>query len=1145
MMNNLYFQLDGDKSAFVRLVSKISRIMKLTLFLVCLSISMSFAMTTNAQNASLSLKMLDQSIKEVLEEIESRTDLHFFYNGKLVDVNQLISVDVKEKDVFTTLDHIFKNSNIKYKVVGKDIILSVKGTGQESGQDKKTIIGTVVDEKGLPIIGANVVEKGTTNGTITDIDGKFSISLGENAVLVVSFIGFNAQDVLVGDELNQTITLKEDTQALEEIVVVGYGVSKKSHLTGSVGSIKMDEDVVGRPSVEVGQSLYGKIAGVQVIGGSGQPGSSSSIQIRGINSISASSSPLVVIDGVAVPDYDMNLINNADIESIEILKDASSSAIYGSRGANGVVLITTKSGKTEKPKVNINYLFGVQKLMKKIDVMISAEYAQAYMDAAQNGWVDKGGDPNAPNTIEARKEYKYTWPEAFEHPETLYDTDWQDVVFDAAPMHKLDANISGKSEKSDYLISAGYVNQAGIMLDSDYRKYSLSLKLNTHINKYLDVGGSMSLNYGDEKEVYWRTAEWAVQYPSIFPVYTKDGFLGCNSYLPGFENYNTILFRPNMGHPLYMQNNDANRYTLNTIGSAYVSLNILPGLKFKSSFNYYLKRIDYSNYEAKDHDLGEAYYTPGQMTVDQSRKWNYTFQNLMTYDKSWKDHELSFLLGFEYNKNDYYQTSQARRDYDNDLLHALSAGKTILSSSDVITKNTLISYFARINYNYKGRYMLSVAFRRDGSSRYAPNKKWGNFPSVSLGWLVSEEDFMKKVDWIYMLKLRTSYGLTGNDNFDDYVWIAKLKQAKIAFGNNMTTSYYPSNITNPDLKWERTQQFNVGLDWGILKSRIQLGLDYYYSTSDGLLLDVPVPAVTGFSSIFTNIGKLENKGVEFNISTYNVDNKNFSWNTNFNISKNKNKILELGPDNAPMVFTPDSYGGMQKINMVGHSVFNFYGYKYDGVYMNQKEIDNDPAHYETAKPGDGRYMDVNKDGILNADDRTLIGDPNPKFIWGLTNNFKYKNFDLSILLQGAHDFAIYDDNAHRSLMYHEGRNFLEEVTDRWRSEENPGDGYHYRLSVDLGEYEKRPPSLWVDHASYFRLKSITFGYTLPDNIVKKMNMQFVRLYFNGLNLFTVTNTDVWDPESFRGDASDASARGVMGNIYPSSKVFSFGVNVGF
>lgn len=1143
MMNNLYFQLDGDKSTFVRLVSKISRIMKLTLFLVCLSISMSFAMTTNAPSTSLSFKATDQSIKEVLELIESQTDFHFFYNSKLVDVSRVISVDIEDEDLISVLENVFKDSSIGYKVVGKDVILSLKNLSQ--GQDGKTVTGTVVDENGLPVIGANIVEKGTANGTITDIDGRFSISVGKNAVLVVSFIGFNVQDVPVEGKSNLTIALKEDTQALEEVVVVGYGVSKKSHLTGSVGSVKMDEDVVGRPAVEVGQSLYGKVAGVQVIGGSGEPGSSSSIQIRGVNSISASSAPLVVIDGVAVPDYDMNLINNADVESIEILKDASSAAIYGSRGANGVVLITTKSGKTEKPRVNINYLFGVQKLLKKIDVMNSREYAEAYMDAAQNGWVDSGGDPNAPNTIEARGAYKYTWPEAFEHPESLYDIDWQDVVFDAAPMHKLDANISGKSEKSDYLISAGYVNQAGILLDSDYKKYSLSLKLNTHINKYLDVGGNMSLNYGDQKEVYWRTAEWAVQYPSVFPVYAENGLLGCNSYLPGFEKYNTILFRPNMGHPLYMKNNDANRQILNTIGSAYVSLNLLPGLKFKSSFNYYLKRNDYNNYEAKDHDLGEAYYTQGQMTVDQARKWNYTFQDLLTYDKSWGNHEFSFLLGFEFNKNDYYKTSQSRRDYDNDLLHALSAGKTVLSSSDVITKNTLMSYFARVNYNYKGRYMLSAAFRRDGSSRFAPNNKWGNFPSISLGWLVTEEDFMKKMDWINMLKLRVSYGLTGNDHFQDYVWVAKLNQSKIAFGNNLTTSYYPSNITNPDLKWERTQQLNVGLDWGVLKSRIQVGLDYYYSTSDGLLLNVPVPAITGYSSIFTNIGKLENKGVEFNITTQNIDNKDFSWSTNFNISKNKNKILELGPSGASMIFTPSSFGGMQKINEVGHSVFNFYGYQYDGVYMSQEEIDADPAHYKTARPGDGRYVDVNKDGVLDAGDRTLIGDPNPKFIWGFTNNFKYKDFDLSFLFQGAHDFAIYDDNAHRSLMYHEGRNFLKEVTNRWRSEENPGDGEHYRLSVDLGEYEKRGSSLWIDRTSYIRLKSLTFGYTLPKNISKIASLQFVRFYFNALNLFTITGTDVWDPESFRGDASDASARGVMGNIYPSSKVFSFGVNVGF
>ena len=735
----------GSPIPLINTKTKLGRAMKLT-SIALFVFSTGVWASVHSQNMRVNIHLNNTKTQTVLEEIEKQTDYLFIYNTKEVDLNREVSISAQDETVSKVLSTIFDGTNISYAMEGSNIMLMEKpSTESIPQQDTRQITGTVVDAAGVPVIGANVMVKGTTNGTITDIDGKFMLEVAEDAILQVSYIGYTNQEITVGNQSVLKIALKEDTQALDEVVVVGYGVSKKSHLTGSVGSVKMDEDVVGRPSVEVGQSLYGKIAGVQVIGGSGQPGSSSSIQIRGINSISAGSSPLVVIDGVAVPDYDMNLINNADVESIEILKDASSSAIYGSRGANGVILISTKSGKTEKPRVNVNYLFGVQKVIKKIDVMNSAEYAQAYIDAAQNGWVDKGGDPNAPNTIEARGEYKYTWPEAFEHPETLYNADWQDVVFDAAPMHKLDANISGKSQKSDYLISAGYVNQQGIMLDSDYKKYSLSLKLNTHVNKYLDVGGSMNLNYGDEKEIYWRTAEWAVQYPSIFPVYTEGGYLGCNSYMPGFENYNTILFRPNMGHPLYMQNNDANRYTLNTIGNVYASLNLLPGLKFKSAFNYYLKRIDYSNYEAKDHDLGESYYTPGQMTVDQSRKWNYTSQNLLTYDKSWNEHELSLLLGFEYNRNDYYKTSQSRRDYDNDLLHALSAGKTILSSSDVITKNTLISYLARVNYSYNGRYMLSAAFRRDGSSRFASNNKWGNFPSISLGWLASEESFIKKL----------------------------------------------------------------------------------------------------------------------------------------------------------------------------------------------------------------------------------------------------------------------------------------------------------------------------------------------------------------------------------------------------------------
>lgn len=1143
MINSLHPQLVGDKFTYIELTSKITRVMKLTLFLICFSINAFCASVSNAQNTNLTLKVTDESIGAILERIEGQTDYHFFYNSKLVDMNRTISVDVRDKEVAEVLHQIFKHSNIQYKIVGQDIILS--GEEPAPSQKKRKVTGVVTDARGESIIGANIVEMGSSNGTITDIEGAYSLEVADNATLLFSYIGYVSKEIPVGGQRVVHVKLVEDTQALEEVVVVGYGIQKKSHLTGAVGSVKMEDDIAGRPAVEVGQSLYGKIPGVQVLGGSGQPGASSSIQIRGINSVSASSAPLIVIDGVAVPDYDMNLINNSDVESIEILKDASSAAIYGSRGANGVILIATKKGKTERPKVSLNYLFGVQKLMDKIPVMNSAEYAQAYIDAAQNGWVDKGGDPTAPNTIAARGAYKYTWPTAFESPETLLDTDWYDAVFNTSPMHKVDANISGRSEKTDYVLSVGYVNQDGIMLNSGYKKYSISMNVNSKINKWLEVGGSMNLNYGEEQEVYWRTPEWTVQYPTFYPVYAENGYLGCNSYLPGFENYNSIIFRPNLGHPLFNLNNDIQHQTFNNLGSAYASLTLLPGLKFKSAFNFYFKRRDDSNYEAKDHGLGEAYYTVASMTVDQAKKLNYTSQNLLTYDKSFGAHELSVLLGFEYNKNDYYKTSQARRDYDNDLLHALSAGKTVTTSSDVIAKNTLISYFGRVNYSYQNKYMLSAAFRRDGSSRFAPNNKWGNFPSLSVGWMASEEKFMKPVDWISMLKLRASYGLTGNDNFGDYIWVGKLTQAKITFGNNLESSYYPSGITNYDLKWERTQQINMGVDVGFLKGRLLLNLDYYYSVSDGLLLNVPIPAVTGFSSVFKNVGKLENQGLELNVTSYNITNKNFTWSTNFNISGNRNKILELGPDGAPMIFSPESYGGMQKINKVGESVFNFYGYKYDGVYMNQAEIDNDPTHYATAKPGDGRYVDVNGDGVLNADDRTTLGNPNPKFIWGLTNTFKYKGFDLSFLFQGAHDFAIYDDNAHRSLMYHEGRNFLKDVVNRWRSESEPGDGYHYRLTVDLGEYEKRASSLWIDEASYIRLKSLTFGYTLPKEITQKLRLQSARVYFNGMNLFTITNVDVWDPESFRGSASDASARGVMGNSYPSSKVFSFGVNVEF
>ncbi|MCF0064625.1 TonB-dependent receptor [Dyadobacter chenwenxiniae] len=1006
-----------------------------------------------------------------------------------------------------------------------------------------TIKGKVTsptDQSGVP--GINVILKNTTSGTTTNADGGYEIQASESGVLVFSGIGYRSSEISVNDRSSIDVTLEVDTKQLNEIVVVGYGTQKKSDVTGAVGSVKMDREITSRPIVELGQALYGKIPGVQVLSSNGRPGTSSTIQIRGINSVSASSSPLVVIDGMPIPNYDLNLLSAGDIESMEVLKDASSAAIYGSRGANGVILITTKSGKEGKTKFNVNYSYGVQKVIDRIAVMNSREYAQASIDAAQNGWIESGGDPAAPNTIEARKQYKYTWPAAFDNPENLQDTDWQDVVFRTSPMQKIELNASGGNAKTNFIVSAGYVKQKGIVITSEYKKYTFNIKASSQIKKWLQVGGMLNVAYDHENEPFNRTVEWAVQYPTIYPVYGNNGYLGAPANTPGFEKYDAILFRPKNGHPLYQITDDIQHRQFNNLGNVFAQIDFLPGLRFRSSLNFFYNRIDNNNYQAVDHNLGPTYYTEGIMTVNQSRTVNYTSQNLLTYDKTFKEHSFSALAGMEYNNNEYYYTNQERRGYDNDLIKALSAGKTVFQAEDDKNRSILISYFSRLNYTFKGRYLLSASIRRDGSSRFGPNNKWGVFPSVSGGWIVSDESFLSSVKPLNNLKLRASYGFTGNDRFADYKWIGAMSQGRVAFGSNLGTTYYPGSITNPDLEWERTQQFNAGVDLGLFGNRIVLEADYYISRSDGLLLDVPVPIVSGFNSVFKNIGKLQNKGLELNLTTHNLKGA-LGWTSQLNFSRNRNKVLALGKDNAPMIYQPGF--GMESINQVGQPIFSFYGYRYDGVYMNQGQIDADPSHYASAKPGDGRYVDINGDGVLNAKDRTIIGNYAPDFIWGFTNNLTYKGFDLSVLIQGVQGSDVYDNNIHRSMLYHEGRNYYKEMTNRWRSEQEPGDGYHYKLTVDLDGYEKTASSYWIVDGSYFRVKSLTAGYTFPSGILSKLNLESLRIYVNGQNLFTHKNAPIFDPENFNGSATSATARGVTHSPYPSAKVYTFGVNIGF
>jgi TonB-linked SusC/RagA family outer membrane protein len=1084
-----------------------------------------------------------------MKYVEDNSEFVFLYKNEDLDLKKKVDVELESATIQQVLDAGFKGQQVGWEVYDRQIVIHKTDNLKLPGQavQQHTVTGVVTDQSGQPLPGVTVVVAGTTTGTVTNADGNFSLAIPDGAeTLQFSFVGMRTQEIPIEGRITFTVVMEEETIGIEEVVAIGYGTQQKRDLTGSVGSIQIDENLASRPVVDFGQAMYGKIAGVNVINSSGRPGSSSTIQIRGINSISAGSAPLVVVDGVQLPGYDLNSINSSDIESIEILKDASSASIYGSRGANGVILVTTKSGKSGKPKLQLNYSYSIQNVIRKMDVMNSYEYAEAAIDAAQNGWIEKGGDPNAPNTLAARGNLLYTWPEALEHPGNLPNTDWQDLIFRVAPLHKVNLSYSGGDNKTQYLVSGGYVNQSGIVITSEYQKYNLNLKVNSEINDWINLGGMVNSLYDHENEPYYRIVEWAVQYPAIYPVYGNNGYLGGPNSVDGFEDYYAILFRPLNGHPLFNIDQDIQHHRFTTIGNLFANLKLYKGLYFRTSINAFYKRADNTNYYPKDHNMGPSYYRTASFTSNTNRTINYTWENLLTYDKKIDNHSFTLLGGYEFNNRDYYWYQAERRDYDNDDIHYLTAGKTIYGANDAANKTTLISFLGRINYNFSDKYLFSASLRRDGSSRFGPNNKWGNFPSFAIGWRASEETFMEPLSRVSNLKLRASYGYTGNDNFADYRWISQMSQAKVAIGNNLVTSYYPSSIENPDLAWERTKQLNLGLDLGLFEQRISFEADFYNTLSDNLLLAVPIPSTSGFTSVFTNIGELRNNGFELNLTTHNIDSK-LKWTTLLNFALNRSKVMKLGPDNAPMIYGVNSFGTMQKINKVGEPLFSFYGYQYDGVYMNQAEIDADPASYPSATPGDGRYKDISGDDIINSDDRTIIGNYEPDFIWGMTNTFSYGNFHLSFLLQGSVGGEIYNDDAHRSMLYHEGRNYLGKLRDRWRSEENPGDGYHYKLTVNIDGFEKTPSSYWLDDATYFRLKDVTVGYDIPNSYTSKIGINNARLFFNGVNLFTISDAPVYDPENFvrHSGFSDPVNRGVSGASYPSAKIYSFGINVEF
>lgn len=1045
--------------------------------------------------------------------------------------------------------------------------------------------GTVKDNAGEGLAGVSVLVKnqatGKTQGTLTNSTGNFDLRLSESGTftLTASFIGF--ETIVLTNQLFETgknypyqLVLEPENKSLEQLVVVGYGSQKKRELTGAIANLSA-ASIKDQPVANLEQALIGKLPGVQVLQNTGAPGGSISVRIRGLNSISAGLDPLYVIDGFPISNdlsdlqgstdvlltpgigsfqkspNPMSSFNADDIESIEILKDAAAAAIYGSRGSNGVVLITTKKGSaTGKGRISYNTYAGVQQVTRKVDLLDAYQWSQFSYDAKNTAYLSAvpTGKITDNNTVRANANYQipseilpYLAGNA-----NLTNTDWQDAIFRSAAIQNHTLSAIGGSEKVQYYISGNYFDQDGIVIASGFKRYGLRANLLANPINRLKVGLSVNPTFSNHDLVntegpfiYDGIINNALKAAPIFPVYNPDG-----SYAINLQN--AWAFNYSGGeNPVALANEIKDKLkNVRLQGTTFAEYKILPNLSFKSLFGTDINYFGRSYYRPST--LGA--YRPVQQTAPTNPtgssqtaiSQNWIWENTLNYNFAIDKHKFNVLLGYTSQKNRTEANFVTARNFPNDAVQTLNAG-TVTAGSSTASEWSLISNIGRINYNLLDRYFVTASLRRDGSSRFGGNNKWGYFPSVSGAWVISDETFWK-TEALSEVKLRVSYGQTGNFQIPNYGAYDLLSSNNYILGAGEGTSQNGvglSQPSNPDLTWERTSQVNAGLDIGLLKNRIYLSADYYVSTTRDLLLNVPVPLNSGFSTALVNIGKVQNKGFELGITSNNLEGA-LKWKTNFNISANRNKVLQLGPENTPII----SDGGVASlyITKVGEPIGSFFGYVNGGVFKNQAEIDAYP-HYATAKPGDRKFIDVNNDGKIDANDRTSIGSFFPDFIWGLTNDFKYKNFDLSIAFQGVQGNEILNLQR-RYLLNSEGNaNQFAQAANYWKSDADPGDGDIIRANRVTNANSAQISSFHVEDGSYVRLRNVTLGYNFNSKLFGE-KVENLRLYVSGQNLHTWTKYIGYNPEA-NARPTNALSQGEDYGSYPLPRTIIAGLNLTF
>lgn len=1081
--------------------------MKLSVFLLLCTIGLAQASGSYAQKATVNLEMCNQTVKEVLDEIEEQSDFSFFFNIKHVDLDRKVSVMAKKSDIFKVLETVFAGTDVSYSVIDRKIILS---TGTKALQQAgKKITGIVVDQSGVPVIGANVVVKGTTNGTITDVDGKYALDVSNGAILQVTYIGYNPAEVKVGKDSIIRIVLHEDTQALDEVVVVGYGTQKKVNLTGAVGSVR-PEDMGDIQTNSVSSMIKGHLSGVQITQNNGKPGAGSTIRIRGMGTLGVNednsntkNNPLLVVDGQAV-DYGIETIDPNDIESVSVLKDASSAAIYGARAANGVLLITTKRGTKGIGKLSVNAYVSVQTLMKDYDVLNAEQFVMLQNEARANAGMES----------------------MFSHEPAYYGkgTNWLKEVTQLAPVQEYNVNFSKATDETNYYVSGTFFTQEGIVKNTGYDRASFRFNGDSKILPKLKVGNSVTLTWNESYGNSQPLSAAVIAAPTM-SVYKEDGSWGTST-----ENGEGNSANPMYLTELYKGHKES---MWRALANVYAEYQILDELKFKVTGG-----IDFAAQNSKKYyprvDIYGDYLDFTDQKLNDNMSLGYTWQNdyLLYFNKDWGKHHVDAMLGMSLQASQKKNNDSVVKGFlnDSEYLQVLDAGQRDWRATGGLKRWSMLSYFGNINYNFNSRYLLSFNLRADGSSRFGKENKFGYFPSGSIAWRLSEEEFMNDLSWLSNLKVRASYGSLGNQEIGLYSFSDQLDVNQwYLFGDG--TSRVPGvssvNLIDPTIKWETTTITNIGLDMGFLNNTLSLVSEFYVKNTRDILLSYPIPSTVGKGSPTVNAGKVRNTGFELEVR-YNNTFGGLWLNAALTYGYNKNEVRGLIGE-QDFITHNYSYNVVAR-SEIGHPINSIYGYVFDGIYQTEEEIKNSPE-WSKAEVGTPKFKDLNGDNKITSEDRTYIANAMPTSTLGLNLSMKYKNFDFSMFWQGDFGKDLFWGYFGGMFPMCGLRNVNSIWLDRWT-----GPGSTNEMPKVKYNAEYPDVSSWqIKSADYLRLKNLSVGYTF-----RVKDTMSARVYVAGQNLLTITPYPGFDPE-INGIANWNS----WGDSYPQSRSYTIGLNLNF